>query len=195
MKKDDMYTMEMLKLVEENSRITQRRIAVAMKISLGLTNSFIKRLAKKGYIKIRTIPMERAKYLLTPNGALEKYRLTVEYMQYPLSFYRDLKEMMREKFSCPKEKNIEKVAFFGSGEVAEIAKLFLDEAGIELVAVIDDERAGKSFFGHEVKRVESLTAIDFDMLLFTDIAPPEDALAELEKHKIDKDKILLLDRR
>jgi hypothetical protein len=53
---------------------------------LGLTNLYLKRLARKGSIKITTIPRNRIRYLLTPQGLTEKSRLTYQYMQHSLSY-------------------------------------------------------------------------------------------------------------
>jgi DNA-binding MarR family transcriptional regulator len=71
--------------VERNGAVTQRSLATKLGVALGLTNLYLKRLARKGYIKITTIPSQRVRYLLTPQGFAEKSRLTYLYMQYSLS--------------------------------------------------------------------------------------------------------------
>ena len=45
---------------------------------------------------------------------------------------------------------VREVAFCGVDEVAEVAYLSLRETGLELVAVMDDERKGELFFGLQI---------------------------------------------
>ena len=62
--------------IEGGAEVTQRGLAGKLGIALGLTNLYLKRLARKGYIKVTTIPRNRVKYLVTPKGFAEKTRLT-----------------------------------------------------------------------------------------------------------------------
>ncbi len=48
--------------------VTQRNLAKKLGIALGLTNLYLKRLARKGYIKLKTVPPKRIKYYLTLKG-------------------------------------------------------------------------------------------------------------------------------
>ena len=83
-----------LLLLSEHDRdggATQRTLAIELGLALGLTNLYLKRLARKGYINITTIPRNRIRYLLTPQGFMEKSRLTYLYMQYFLSYYHDMR--------------------------------------------------------------------------------------------------------
>ncbi len=55
----------LLRILDEISRessITQRTLSGKLNIALGLVNTYIKRLAKKGHIKITKGPMNRVKY-------------------------------------------------------------------------------------------------------------------------------------
>lgn len=45
---------------------TQRRRATKLGVALGLAKLYLKRLDRKGSIKITTIPRNRIRYLLTP---------------------------------------------------------------------------------------------------------------------------------
>src|SRR5438445_12758550 len=91
--------LQLLNAVERNVAVTQRSLARNLGVALGLTNLYLKRLVRKGYIKITTIPRSRIKYLLTPQGFTEKSRLTYLYMQYSLSYYRDMRTRLKEMMS------------------------------------------------------------------------------------------------
>src|SRR5581483_7003652 len=60
--------LRLLEAVEQNSRITQRGLATKLGIALGLTNIYLKRLARKGYIKCVNVQSNRLTYLITPRA-------------------------------------------------------------------------------------------------------------------------------
>src|SRR5262249_60343664 len=68
-----------LTAISEREDVTQRSLAKMLGIALGLTNLYLKRLSRKGYIKVTTIPARRVRYLLTPRGLAETTRLTYDY--------------------------------------------------------------------------------------------------------------------
>jgi DNA-binding MarR family transcriptional regulator len=71
---------------------TQRDLSRSAGLSLGMTNLLLKRLARKGLIKVLQLDWKRTQYLLTPKGALEKTRKTYEYARYTLRLFRQLQE-------------------------------------------------------------------------------------------------------
>src|SRR5213593_3492440 len=93
--------LEILTAIGEGRPLTQRALAQRLGIALGLTNLYLKRLAKKGSIKITEFPRKpharkRLRYVLTPKGLLEKTRLTYDYLSYSLGIYRRTRETLRE---------------------------------------------------------------------------------------------------
>ena len=182
MDQDKLRTLRLLEAIDSGDPPTQRELARDLNISLGLVNAFIKRLAKKGYFKITTIPKKRAKYLLTPKGALEKSRLTYEYIRYSVGFYREIKEMLVNLFGRLEKEGVEKITLYGSGEVAELAHLFLQNTSIDLGGVFDQKPDGRKFFGHRVKSSEQLASDGCEYVLLTqteDIQSHFDRLVDL----------------
>ena len=167
MDQDKLRTLKLLEAIDSNDPPTQRELARDLNISLGLVNAFIKRLVKKGYFKITTIPKKRAKYLLTPKGALEKSRLTYEYIRYSVGFYREIRDMLVTLFARLEREGVEKIALYGCGEVAELAHLFLQNTSITLGGVFDQIPDGRSFFGHKVRSYEELAKDGYEYVLLT----------------------------
>ena len=87
---------KLLEAVEEDSRVTQRSLASKLGIALGLTNIYLKRLVRKGYIKCVNVQSNRISYLITPRGIAEKVRLTYEFMDYSLHLYGEVRQHLRE---------------------------------------------------------------------------------------------------
>lgn len=129
MERESQRDLEIVSTIAEGGLVTQRGLARKLGIALGLTNLYLKRLARKGYIKVTTIPPNRIKYLLTPKGILEKSRLTYEYMEYSLQLYRQARRALRESLVPLAQAGHRRVVLCGTGEAAELAYLTLRELG------------------------------------------------------------------
>ncbi len=154
--------------VERDGAVTQRSLASKLGVALGLTNLYLKRLARKGYIKITTIPSHRVRYLLTPQGFAEKSRLTYLYMEYSLSHYRDMRARLRDALSQVVTSGAKRVVIYGTGELAEMAYLSLREMQMTLVGFVGDSRQ-ESFLSYPVWPPEALREWEFDAVLLTEI--------------------------
>lgn len=154
--------------LERDGAVTQRSLATKLGVALGLTNLYLKRLARKGYVKITTIPSHRIRYLLTPQGMVEKSRLTYLYMQYSLSHYRDMRAQLRDTLARATGGGVRRVVIFGTSEFAEMAYLSLREMDLTLVGFIDEGQA-ETFLSYPVRRPSVLNEWEFDAVLLADI--------------------------
>ena len=91
--------LQLLEALEQEATITQRTLASRLGMALGLTNLYLKRLIRKGYVKCVTVSPNRLVYSLTPRGVARKARLTYEFMKYSLDFYRDARQHLRRSLS------------------------------------------------------------------------------------------------
>ena len=192
MEKDERFTLEILSRIEENGRITQPEIAGLLGISLGLTNAFIKRIARKGYIKLTTIPRDRAKYLLTAQGIAEKTRLTLNYLQYSINFYKQAKQTISGAYAELEQEGVKDIVFYGIGEIAEIAYILLQQKQMRLTGVIDESHAGSVFMKRNVGTDADLSRMSFDKIIITSFEAPHDIIMKLTRLEIPEDKILSL---
>ncbi len=169
----DIRTLKILEKVDNDVVPSQRDLARDLNISLGLVNSFIKRLVKKGYFKARHVPKNRMRYFLTPKGASEKTRLTYEYIQHSYNFYKEARQKLRDLYTGLERRDVASIVFYGAGDLAEIAYLSLQETNIKLVAVVDDEKKGKRFMRDIVEHPDRLVALTFDKILITSLNSKE----------------------
>ncbi len=183
--------LQLLTEVERDAAITQRSLAEKLGVALGLTNLYLKRLARKGYIKITTLPHHRIKYLLTPSGLAEKTRLTYEYMRYSLSYYRDMREQLRRVLADVSRAGAKRVVVYGTGELAELAYLSIREMDVTLVGFVDgnDRRA---FLSYPVWPVETLREWEFDALVIAELEGVKHLRAKLVRQGIPARKIFSL---
>ena len=72
--------LQILNNIEKNRKATQRDIARVTGMSLGNVNILIKRLVRKGLLKIERLNPRTIRYILTPAGLKEKAELTYRYI-------------------------------------------------------------------------------------------------------------------
>ena len=86
---------DLLRRLEENPQYTQRELSKEMGVSLGKINYCIRKLIKKGWVKLVSFSNNPDKagytYLLTPAGIEEKGRLTISFLKIKLEEYEMLK--------------------------------------------------------------------------------------------------------
>lgn len=75
-----------------NPEATQRHLSESLGVSLGMTNLLIRRMARKGLLKVQQLDWKRTRYLLTLEGAVEKSRKAYRYTLYTLRIFRQLQE-------------------------------------------------------------------------------------------------------
>jgi DNA-binding MarR family transcriptional regulator len=151
--------------IETGRPVSQRALSRELGVALGLTNLLVRRLVRKGYVKMRRVNSRQVAYLLTPAGLLEKGRITRAYFGNTIRLYTDTREQIYERF-CALSREWDdddralagpekRIAFFGAGEVAEIGYIVLQRTDLRLVGVVDDAARGP-FFGLPVLPSEQL---------------------------------------
>lgn len=185
-------TYRILEEISEDQSLTQRKLSGKLGIALGLTNLYLKRLIKKGYIMVDTMPRNRIIYNLTPKGIAEKSKLTYEYMKYSFNFYKDLRSRLNNVFLAIEKEKVKRIIFYGAGEIAEIAYLSLQETKLDLVAVVDDFKTGKNFFGKKVKSVESINDAAYDRIVVVALASKDKIYKKTRELGVAKEKLILI---
>lgn len=183
--------MHLLNEVTQSPDATQRDLAKRIGVALGLTNLMLRRLAKKGYIKIVNVKRSRLRYLITPNGVMEKARLTREYLEYSLFFYRRVRSFLRERLVRMAEAGERRVLLWGTGELAEIAYLTIQEMGLELIGVVEQLPDRDRFLGRPVGSLDIAVARDYDRLIIASLGGV-DAIPQLTAAGLSLERLIVL---
>ncbi len=188
--------LEILTAIEEGLPLTQRALAERLGVALGLANLYLKRLARKGCIKIVEFPKKpaarkRLRYLLTPRGVAEKTRLTYEHMAYSLNLYRRARRTLRQSLGRLAEGGAKRIVLYGTGEAAEVAYLTLKELGLEPAGVFAPSATGR-FLGYPVQALATLAMEEFDVVIVATFERPEQSLEELFRLGLGPDRIVTL---
>ena len=190
--------LRILSAIEEDAPLTQRALAERLDVALGLANLCLKRLVRRGYIKVvrfndRPSARKRLRYLLTPKGLAEKSRLTYEHTIYALNLYRRTRQTLREALGGLGQRGLKRIALYGTGDAAELAYLTLKECGLEPIGVFARDGGG-TFLGFPVHPLSALDGQELDGLVIATFDRPEPHLAEVERVGIPRGKCLTLRR-
>jgi DNA-binding MarR family transcriptional regulator len=164
----DDYAHQIMSEIEAGRPISQRSLASSLGIALGMTNLLLRRLVRKGWVRVSHIRPNRVSYFLTPTGIAEKARMSRAYFRNSIEYYASARDRIRASFdelsrqwpvaasnAAPAAKRI---IFLGTGEVAEIGFVCLQETDLQLAGVIDFQGRAR-FFGVPVFPAQQLDAL------------------------------------
>jgi len=185
-----------LNAIAVNDRLTQRHLARELGVAVSLANLYVRRLVLKGFIRIINVRPNRLRYLLTPTGIAEKTRLAYTYLSRTFERYREARQSLREALRPLAENGLKRIAFYGTGEAAEVAYVCLKETGVDLDSVFD-AASGDWFLGLPVRGLEELVPNNFDRIVITFFNTQEVTEARVEellRRGVSHDQIVTLQR-
>ena len=184
--------MQLLHEVSQTPNATQRDLAKKMGVALGLANVMMRRLAKKGYIKVTGTKPRRIRYLITPQGILEKSRLTVEFIQYSLHLYSGIRRYLGQQLAVMQLSGMRRVLLWGTDEFAEIACLTIQGMGLEVVGVVEDPPTRIDFLGFRVQKIEEVPQTHYDQLVVASLRLPSQVVRRLAELRIPPVRVITL---
>ena len=136
---EELRTLTLFNTVESRPEINQRQLAQELNVSLGLTNTYFQRVLKKGWIRAQQVKPRRWLYFLTPQGALEKSRLSLSYMHRTLDSFRELKSKGDELLRIMSKKGVRGVHLCGEDDLTEVLSFCFSGFDIELLSMIHEK--------------------------------------------------------
>ena len=93
--------LDVLRKIDNSSKLTQRQLAAKLGFSLGKLNYCMSALKLKGLVKVNNYKMSKNKlnyiYILTPKGIVQKTKLTIKFMQQRMKDYDELQEELNRE--------------------------------------------------------------------------------------------------
>lgn len=127
-----------LEAIERNPHVSQRELARSMGVAVGIANACIHTLVRKGMVKIRGDNNRSITYHLTKKGLLHKSALAMQWTLNTLSFYREARHRVSEVLASAAASGVRRLALWGATELSEIVLIAAGEAGLEVVAVVEE---------------------------------------------------------
>ncbi|HRY74050.1 MAG TPA: winged helix-turn-helix transcriptional regulator [Spirochaetia bacterium] len=122
-------------------RLTQRGLAQATGLSLGMTNALVRKLADRGWLKLTRLNAKSFRYALTPEGVNEVARRTVGYFRRAsrnASLYRDRIEAFVLE---AKRRGAESLVLVGPSEADFVIEYACERHGLTFLKSSDLSRA------------------------------------------------------
>jgi len=167
----DIRELNLLQELEKNPIVSQRELSNKFGIALGLTNACLRRMARRGWIRIMNLDHRRIGYYLTPKGLAEKTKLTLHLISWTVKHYGTLKDRIAVRLLEMQEVGVERVVFYGVSDEMEIAFVTLQGVNIKLVGIVEDDERFKPqiIFGHELEPVSRVHELKPDGILITSL--------------------------
>jgi len=121
---------ELLNEIAQDSMVTQAKLSKRLGMAVGSVNWYIKRLIKRGWVKVSLLSRTRLQYDLTPEGMSVLTQRALWYMQSSLLVYRELREKALATVAELQQKGISRVYLQGDDEAIDILRLTCIEAGV-----------------------------------------------------------------
>ncbi len=168
---DEIRDLRLLEELEKNPIVSQRDLSHKFGIALGVTNACLKRMTRKGLIRIRGFNHRKIGYYLTPKGFSEKARLTFHLINHIVHHYSELKRIIGEKFLEMETKGLKRIVFYGISEEMEVAYVTLQGVNLKLVGIVEDDEKVKPqiIFGYEIEPVSRVQELKPDAILITSL--------------------------
>ncbi|EMS70377.1 winged helix-turn-helix transcriptional regulator [Ruminiclostridium cellobioparum] len=113
--------------IRKNPKITQRELSKILQCSLGSINLLLSKMVNEGLIKIKRMPMNRIRYILTPNGVLEKLQKTSKYIKSNYNFIINIQETIRMTLEDLTNEYGDITVVLEDDEISELVKLSIGE--------------------------------------------------------------------
>lgn len=116
---------------KKNEAFTQREIAKALNVSLGMLNAIIKKAANTGLIKISKINGKNYKYLLTSEGMKTIYNRSLRYFKNIAKNSYLYKDLIFNILKQAKEKGVMQVILIGKSSIDFIVEYCCTKLNLE----------------------------------------------------------------
>jgi DNA-binding MarR family transcriptional regulator len=168
----EMRDLHLLEELERNPNVSQRELSHKFGIALGVTNACLKRMARKGFIRVRGLNHRKIGYYLTHKGLSEKAELTLHLVTYILKHYSELKKIIARKLLEMQHHGIKRIVFYGISDEMEVAYITLQGVNLKLAGIVEDDEKVKPeiLFGFRIEPVSCIANLKPDGILITSLA-------------------------
>jgi DNA-binding MarR family transcriptional regulator len=123
----------LLNEIAQDSMVTQAGLSSRLGIAVGSVNWYIKRLIRRGWIKVSHLDRTRLKYDLTPEGMAVFTQRALFYARDSLKVYGNFRQKAKALVGELKQQGIDGVYIEGNDELIDILRLTCIESGVHLL--------------------------------------------------------------
>ena len=141
--------------IKDDPSLSQRSLARKLNISLGLTNSILKNLISRGWLKAKKDTGRKLLYIITPQGMANVSSLMYNRFQETLHYYHYTKDLLTAYLMKLYQQGEKTINIYGTGQLAEITYYAGISTPLKLNAIITDDPSKEKFLGQQTIAIEN----------------------------------------
>lgn len=176
--------------LKENPSLSQRSLSRKLNISLGLTNSILKNLISRGWLKVKKDTGRKLLYIITPKGMANVSRLMYSRFQETFHYYHYAKDLLTAYLIKLYQQDEKTVNIYGTGQLAEITYYAGISTPLKLNAIITDDPSKEKFLGQQTISITNFLSqysnqnnLSSKKIIILSTNNPEKLTKEIKKHK------------
>lgn len=176
--------------IKDNPSLSQRSLARKLNISLGLTNSILKNLISRGWLKVKKDTGRKLLYIITPKGMANVSRLMYSRFQETFHYYHYAKDLLTAYLIRLYQQGEKTVNIYGTGQLAEITYYAGISTPLKLNAIITDDPSKEKFLGQQTISITNFLSqysnynnLSNKKIIILSTNNPEKLTKEISKYK------------
>ena len=163
-----------LNKIGTNPHITQAELARLCGLSVAMVNNYMKELCSDGLLEYRRRSSKNVSYHLTALGGERAEATRHDLLRELVRLFADAKNRVKEAIFKQAIGDLKRVVIYGRGDLAEVAFHALDESGVNIVGVCDDDHSiiDRDWCGRQVLSTSQIRHMSPDAVLVVDSHKP-----------------------
>ncbi|MBT3355050.1 MAG: winged helix-turn-helix transcriptional regulator [Candidatus Scalindua sp.] len=184
--KKDHNDFQILKTVEADSSVSQRKLSSQMELNVASVNFALKRLIKKGFVTKEGENPRRVKYHITAEGLKEKTQLAYKFFDRNIPYYHEVRKDIESRIVKATDGKEISLAIYGASELSEIAYMVVSKMSWNFLGFyLEDSKITKEkILDYNFQNLDQLNGDQKFLLLLADKCS-SDVLNDMGKKNIE----------
>jgi DNA-binding MarR family transcriptional regulator len=168
--------------LQRGSNISQRALARRLGVAVGTVNRLLTDMVEAGYVQVFNRDVRPFAYRVTDDGQRYQRRLGLEHYSWVLGSLRRLEQRIRAKLLELRSRGVERVVFYGAGDVMEATYRVASGVGLQVMGVVDDDptKQGTRKGGLVVGPPSAINELEPDAVLITTLRHAEEIQLKMD---------------
>jgi len=184
--KKDQNDFQILKTVEADSSVSQRKLSSQMELNVASVNFALKRLIQKGFITKEGVNPRRVTYHITSEGLREKTHLAYKFFDRNIPYYHEVRNDIEAQIVKATGGRKISLAIYGASELSEITYMVVSKMGWNFLGFYleDSKITNGKILDYNFQSLDLLKGDHKCLLLLTDKCPA-DVLNDMDKKNVE----------
>ncbi len=177
---------QILKTVEADSSVSQRKLSSQMELNVASVNFALKRLIQKGFVTKEGENPRRVKYHITPEGLREKTQLAYKFFDRNIPYYHEVRNDIEARIVKATDGKKVSLAIYGASELSEITYMVVTKMSWNFLGFyLENSKITKEkILDYNFQSLDLLKGDHKCLLLLADECPA-DVLKDMGKKNIE----------